>query len=133
MTYSATVPYTYNGVNPIYGKPVPAGSSPSEVSGWDGDVIYADSYGAGSAVFVDLADGIPYWIYEQADDSPLNTDPQIAVISPDGAAAPTVAEILAAFKADAQLGTATGGLVANAEAIKAKTDLVGTIRSLIRW
>jgi len=40
---------------------------------------------------------------------------------------------LAAFKADAELGTATGGLVANAEAIKAKTDLVGTIRSLIRW
>ncbi len=41
--------------------------------------------------------------------------------------------LLAAFKADADLGTATGGLVSNAEAIKAKTDLVGTIRSLIRW
>lgn len=42
-------------------------------------------------------------------------------------------DAIAAFKADADLGTATGGMVANAEAIKAKTDLVGTIRSLIRW
>jgi len=34
--------------------------------------------------------------------------------------------LIAAIKADADLGTAAGGMVANVEAIKAKTDLVGT-------
>jgi len=67
------------------------------------------------------------------------------------------AATVAAIKADADLGTASGGLVANAAAVasaatearlaeldaaniptdlttvKAKTDLIGTIRSLIRW
>lgn len=67
------------------------------------------------------------------------------------------AEILTAFKADVDYGTADGGMVANAAAVasaatearlaeldaaniptdlttvKAKTDLIGTIRSLIRW
>ena len=42
-------------------------------------------------------------------------------------------EIIAAFKADAVLGTASGGMVANAEAIKAKTDMIGTLRSETRW
>jgi hypothetical protein len=41
--------------------------------------------------------------------------------------------LVAAIKADAALGTADGGLVANAAASKAKTDLIGTVRSLIRW
>jgi hypothetical protein len=55
------------------------------------------------------------------------------VLLADDTATYRVDDSVAAFKADAQLGTATGGMVANAEAIKAKTDLVGTIRSLIRW
>ncbi len=41
--------------------------------------------------------------------------------------------LIAAIKADADLGTATGGLVANAEAIKAETDQIGTLKSLVRW
>jgi hypothetical protein len=41
--------------------------------------------------------------------------------------------IIASIKADADLGTADGGLVANVAASKAKTDLIGTVRSLIRW
>lgn len=44
-----------------------------------------------------------------------------------------VEDTVAAIKADAALGTADGGLVANAAASKAKTDLIGTVRSLIRW
>ena len=45
----------------------------------------------------------------------------------------TAAEIIAAFKADADLGTSPGGMAANAEAIKAKTDMIGTLRSETRW
>ena len=41
--------------------------------------------------------------------------------------------LVAAIKADPDLGTAEGGMVANAAASKAKTDLIGTVRSLIRW
>ncbi len=41
--------------------------------------------------------------------------------------------LLAAIKADADLGTAAGGMVANAEAIKDKTDQIGTLKSLVRW
>ncbi len=50
-------------------------------------------------------------------------------------AVPTLAWdlIIAAIKADADLGTSPGGMVANAEAIKAKTDMIGTLRSETRW
>lgn len=41
--------------------------------------------------------------------------------------------LIEAIKADADLGTASGGMVANVAASKAKTDLIGTVRSLIRW
>jgi len=50
-----------------------------------------------------------------------------------GGSGATAAEIVAAIKADPELGTADGGLVANAAASKAKTDLIGTVKSLIRW
>ena len=50
--------------------------------------------------------------------------------SGDGA---TAEEIIAAFKADAQLGTSPGGMVANAVDIKAKTDNIGTLKSETRW
>ena len=52
---------------------------------------------------------------------------------PESGGGATAEEIIAAFKADAQLGTASGGMVANAEAIKAKTDMIGTLRSETRW
>lgn len=65
------------------------------------------------------------WLVFQGDDTPTLMGAAVAKIDFDGT--------IAAIKADAELGTATGGMVANAEAIKAKTDLVGTIRSLIRW
>ena len=42
-------------------------------------------------------------------------------------------ELLAALKSDADLGTASGGLVANAEAIKLKSDQIGTLNSETRW
>ncbi len=43
------------------------------------------------------------------------------------------ANTVAEFKADAQLGTASGGMVSNAAEIKAKTDNIGTLRSETRW
>ena len=45
----------------------------------------------------------------------------------------TAAEIIAAFKADAQLGTSPGGMAANTVDIKAKTDMIGTLGSETRW
>lgn len=45
---------------------------------------------------------------------------------PESGGGATAAEIIAAFKADADLGTVPGGMVANAVDIKAKTDLIGT-------
>lgn len=52
---------------------------------------------------------------------------------PESGGGATAEEIIAAFKADAVLGTASGGMVANAEAIKAKTDMIGTLGSETRW
>lgn len=45
----------------------------------------------------------------------------------------TTDSIVTAIKADAALGTESGGMVANAEAIKAKTDMIGTLGSETRW
>lgn len=96
------------------------------------------SYAADKVLFVERASP-DLGIYDATVDETKGT----TIVAFDGATQPASWDdaipglvwdlLLAAFKADADLGTATGGLVANAEAIKAKTDLVGTIRSLIRW
>ena len=52
---------------------------------------------------------------------------------PESGGGATAEEIIAAFKADAELGTASGGMVSNAAEIKAKTDNIGTLRSETRW
>lgn len=66
--------------------------------------------------------------------SAINADPtQITQQTNAATAATAAADTVAAIKADPDLGTADGGLVANAAASKAKTDLIGTVRSLIRW
>lgn len=65
------------------------------------------------------------WLVFQSDTQPTLFSEAVAQIDLDGS--------IAAIKADPDLGTADGGLVANAAASKAKTDLIGTLKSLIRW
>lgn len=69
--------------------------------------------------------------YRSSSDQQIGTIPALesGMIGEGEYAAATVA----AFKADPQLGTADGGLVANAAASKAKTDTIGTLKSLLRW
>ena len=55
----------------------------------------------------------------------------VIVAGPAKTDAAESATLLDAIKADADLGTATGGMVANTEAIKAKTDLIGSGALLI--
>ncbi len=87
-----------------------------------------------SGSFVDLgSEGTAVYFvatsYRSSDDEQIGTIPATDVYIGEGEAAALVEAIIAS----PILGTADGGLVANVAASKAKTDLIGTVRSLIRW
>jgi len=140
----------------LYGKAKPLDTSP-----WsDGVIALTENGTTGEYSASTFLDGIAYSVYIQAGGSPASTDTRVGTITPPTDVDALQAQLddipdntVAAIKADADLGTGVNGAVtrvspasimaavglesANLDtqmaAITAKTNLIGTIRSLIRW
>lgn len=113
MPYSETFPY--NGANTVYAKPITPGSPPSGTPSWAADNVASGTPASGSVPFTGLTSGVEYWVYEKDPDNPVSAnDIVLGSISDPASGGITTAQVIAAIKNDADLGTAAGGLVANA-------------------